>query len=231
MKSFIITTIVDLVVFILGYYSLFVVDEINIRILIMAIVLLICNRVMIWSIKRDIQSKKDEIKIAIPLPLNTEHNLKEIILPTFDLSRPTLFLELNGVLYRNASRTMEHKALFMTLFDDHPNLQIIISSTIRTDCTESWLKSKLGDDLFEKVTGYTPVSTSQSKKDEITLFLSANPLNNAVVVVDNEDHDISDDMEVMMIKTEYYKGLTPEIVKDISVAVSNGGSRLQGLAL
>ena len=173
MKSFVTTTIIDLFVFLMAYYSIFMHDVVNIKILFMAVSLFLCNRFIIKIIKDQLKSDEKDTQTEFPLPLNEEHSLNELVLPELKLQSPTIFLAINGVLHRNANGTIEHKLLLMSLFEKHPDLQIVVSSTLRTDCTEFWLKDKLGDDLYSKIVGYTPVSTSQSKTEEINLFLKA----------------------------------------------------------
>ncbi|MDA0152430.1 HAD domain-containing protein [Vibrio sp. Makdt] len=205
---FALTTIIDVCAFLVGYYSLFWHPIINWRFLFMSICAIALNRFLIKAFKDDAKNSQtqEELQTTIaPLPLDETHSINETVSNSYSSVKPTLILSFHGVMHRNQNETLEFKGRIIEIIDSVPGIQIIISSDWRTDCDEPWLRNKLGDDIFSKVVGYTPVSLDRNKSVEINQFLD-HKLPRKFVVLDAEQLE-SSHVNGLFIRTESYIGI------------------------
>lgn len=205
---FVLTTIIDVCSFLVGYYSLFWHPIINWRYLFMSICVIVLNRFLIKFFKDDAknnQSQEEMQKSIAPLPLDETNSINEIVSSSYSKVKPTLILSFHGVMHRNQNETLEFKSRIIEIIDSVSGIQIIISSDWRTDCDEPWLMTKLGDEIFSKVVGYTPVSANRNKSEEINQFLDQK-LPRKFVVLDAEKLE-SNHVNGLFIRTESYIGI------------------------
>ncbi|CAH1598765.1 hypothetical protein FWP33_08860 [Vibrio parahaemolyticus] len=207
-KNFILTTIIDVAVFLVGYYALFWHPIINWKLFAGAVVTFLFNRFLIKTFieaANRVNENDEYAQPTAPLPLNEGHQIQEIVSSRYSTSRPTIFLAIHGVLHRNQNESLELKQTFMEIFQAVPNVQIVLSSDWRSDCDEPWLKRKLGIDLFSKIVGYTPVSLEHDRSFEIERVLQyKNPIK--FVILDAEKVT-TDRPNGLVIRTEGYKGI------------------------
>lgn len=215
-KNFILTTIIDVAVFLVGYYALFWHSIINWKLFAGAIATFLFNRFLIKTFieAADRDNENDGFaQPTAPLPLNEGHQIQEIVSSRYSTSSPTIFLAIHGVLHRNQNESLEFKQPFMEIFKAVPNAQIIFSSDWRSDCDEQWLKRKLGIDLFSKIVGYTPVSIEHDRNYEIERVLQyKTPIK--FVILDAEKVS-TDRPNGLVIRTEGYKGIEPKHIEMI----------------
>ncbi len=216
LSHFILSTVIDVSVYLVGYYALFWNELVNWKLLGAAVATFAFNRfltgIFIDAQKQILQQEELSSTIA-PLPLNEEHNIKDIISVHFSAAKPTLFLGIHGVLHRNQNETLELKGTFMEILNAVPDIQIILSSDWRSDCDETWLKNKLGSDLFSKIVGYTPVTLEHDKSLEIEMVLDYKTPSK-FVILDSEKLSTTR-QNGLVVRTESYKGIEQEQVDKI----------------
>lgn len=215
-NHFIFTTIVDLGVFLVGYYAIAWHMVINWQLLFMVIVVFGVNRYLIKIFKEEAkkeQSNDSYTKPSFPLPINEDHTINQLVSPLYRSGKPTIIMAFHGVLHRNQNESLEFKERFMQIFKSVPDAQVVVSSDWRTDCDEPWLREKLGDDLFSKIVAFTPAPLDRNRSLEVNMFLESKKPTR-FVVLDSEKIDIPI-ITGKIIRTESYLGIQQEHVDEI----------------
>lgn len=168
---FIITTIADILVFYIVYYSIAISETVNIKLLVLALFLFVINRLVIkWQKNKNI----DQINHVEPdfiLPIDSDSPNSQLVSATFDPTGVVLFIDIDGVLHRNGTETFDRLELFNKILDQFPNLQIILSSTWRLSPNVDFFSSKTGA-LFFRIKGCTPHLIDYDKELEIQSFIT-----------------------------------------------------------
>ena len=107
--------------------------------------------------KKSIPSSSPNVVYDGPmLPVRNQRSLETLAYSGLDPDIPTIFLDIDGVLHRYCNETFERKELLESWLKEH-SCQVVISSNWRESHDTEHLYEALGDLIWSRIVGFTPV--------------------------------------------------------------------------
>lgn len=142
-------------------------------------------------------------KAGAILPIREQTPVSALAHPTLYPLAPTLFLDIDGVCHKNFDESFSCLPLIESFLLDRQDVQIVLSSTWRTTSNEQYLSHCLGNVVWDRVVGYTPIMGTREK--EVLAFVQAFRLSKFVCLDDDRDEFFGG---VPVIFTDRKKGFT-----------------------
>ncbi len=95
-------------------------------------------------------------------PVTKSDSAHNLVTRSFSPERPTLFIDIDGVMHRYQNESFECKHHFESIIEEFPNVQFMLSSTWRHDADQEYIESKLGLKITSKLVGATPHLSARS---------------------------------------------------------------------
>lgn len=129
-----------------------------------------------------------------------------------------IMLDFDGVLHKCQNETFERMPLLDEILAQCPYLYIVISSSWRTSATRTYLKSLFSSEYQSRLLGATETLFAKSpggyvRYEECTDFVFAHRIK-AFFIVDDDIKFFPPGCK-QLIATDYYQGLTPQVVAKI----------------
>lgn len=125
-----------------------------------------------------------------------------------------LFLDFDGVLHPGASGTFINLPALECILREHPNVDVIISSSWRESASKDYLRSLFSMDIAERVVGITPSLLGPAQRErEILSFVTENHICNWVAI-DDEESLFTPGCPFLLL-TDRHDGLTVEKQTDL----------------
>jgi hypothetical protein len=135
-----------------------------------------------------------------------------------------LFLDFDGVLHPCQSGSFRHMPLFEQWLLTHPSVEVVVSSTWRETHTFTELCSLFPATVRDRIIGTTPVFEDRLREDEIQHFACRHGIAHWFCI-DDQVSDFPSIRESRLVATEYVRGITAEILREMSrrVALAEAG--------
>ena len=150
------------------------------------------------------------------LPVRAGDHVSSLLIRPLVSRIPTVFLDFDGVCHRNFNESFEKLPLIESLLEQH-DCQIVISSNWRETCSEEVLKDRVGEVIWSRVVGFTPVLSGQLRDKEVLAFSSYYRLENFIVL--DDDKDLFDDNSFVYF-VDRRKALMPQDIEALSVWIN-----------
>jgi hypothetical protein len=151
----------------------------------------------------------DEPRAAV-FPVKAGYPINQLNIVPFDEinpNSPTIFLSFDGTLHRHNFESFDAIPKLELLIEQHPNIQIVITSDWRLVSDAEILKGVLGDAVWCRVIGTTPtINDGISRQFEIQQIVNTYGLTNYVAIDDRAK--LFDANCHFLLKTDDGTGLT-----------------------
>lgn len=122
------------------------------------------------------------------LPVKEGRLCSSLAYSSISRNKPTLFLDIDGVLHRFFNESLERLPLLENFLHQY-DCQIVISSTWRETCREDYLAHCLGETVWQRVVGFTPklpyLENQPTREREISYFATTFQLKNIMALDDD----------------------------------------------
>jgi hypothetical protein len=169
------------------------------------------NKILKWQSGKPIEnddSERTNNNGELTFPVNANHDFATLSFRKLTDQDFVIFLDFDGVLHRNYNESLEHIPLIEELLEHYENVRIIISSDWRLVSDADYLRQRLGENVWSRVIGATPLLENGFRSDEIMLSVAHLGIKQ-YVALDDKARLFSSDFSNLIL-TETSVGLTKQ---------------------